>query len=208
MTTAEQRESLEQQVREAVEGRQLERAATALIEGYGPELLSFLYALDRDEALVSDAFSQFCDDLWQGLERFEGRASLRTWLYTLARHALSRCRRSEKRRARRESPLPTWADAQEKMRTATMIYLRTSVKDRMARLREELPPEDQELLILRVDRQLDWKALAQVLSDEALSEEAIKREAARLRKRFQLVKDRLREAAEREGLLEATGGAG
>lgn len=204
MMTAEQRSALSEQVEAAVAAKDLERAATLVVDGYGPEILSFLYALQRDEALVSDAFSQFCEDLWKGLERFEGRASLRTWLYTLARHALYRCRRSEQRRSRRESPLSTWADVQEKMRTSTMMYLRTSVKDRMTQLREALPPEDQELLILRVDRQLDWKALAQVLSDGDLDEEALKREAARLRKRFQLVKDRLREAAEREGLLEST----
>ena len=55
-----------------------------------------------------------------------------------------------------------------------------------------------------VDRQLAWTELAQVLhEDEATSlvGEALKREAARLRKRFQLVKERLYEMGRREGLV-------
>jgi RNA polymerase sigma-70 factor (ECF subfamily) len=67
-----------------------------------------------------------------------------------------------------------------------------------------LPQEDQELLMLRVDRDLPWDALAEVLrgDDEIpLTPDVRKREAARLRKRFQLIKDRLREMARREGLL-------
>jgi RNA polymerase sigma-70 factor (ECF subfamily) len=61
------------------------------------------------------------------------------------------------------------------------------------------------LLILRVDRRLDWTEIARVLLEtpEHLPPDAaaLKREAARLRKRFQIVKDRLRERVEREGLL-------
>jgi RNA polymerase sigma-70 factor (ECF subfamily) len=40
------------------------------------------------------------------------------------------------------------------VRTQTLTYLRTQVKDRMAQLREELPTDDQTLLVLRVDKQL------------------------------------------------------
>ena len=72
----------------------------------------------------------------------------------------------------------------------------------MAQLREELPAEDQALLILRVDKQLDWNELAQVLSEDELAGDALRRESARLRKRFQMIKERLRKRAEEEGLLE------
>jgi RNA polymerase sigma-70 factor (ECF subfamily) len=60
-----------------------------------------------------------------------------------------------------------------------------------------LSPEDRELLVLRVDRGLAWNDLARVLSEEdgELDGPAITREAARLRKRFQVLKDRLREMA-------------
>ncbi len=49
------------------------------------------------------------------------------------------------------------------------------------------------LLILRVDRNLAWDEIALVMADEpeTLDKEGRKRESARLRKRFQLIKERL-----------------
>ena len=86
------------------------------------------------------------------------------------------------------------------MRTATLAALRTETKDRMVKLRERLPPDDQALLILRVNRRLEWKEIAQVMgrAGEAAGDETIAKEARRLRKRYQLVKDRLRRMAEEE----------
>jgi RNA polymerase sigma-70 factor (ECF subfamily) len=59
------------------------------------------------------------------------------------------------------------------------------------------------LLVLRVDRGLAWEDIALTFLDdpEAASEEDKKREAARLRKRFQIVKKRLGERAREVGLL-------
>ena len=64
---------------------------------------------------------------------------------------------------------------------------------RLASLRAELSETDQLLLMLRVDRELDFLEIALVfLGDEQASEAELKRETARLRKRFQLVKARLK----------------
>ena len=83
---------------------------------------------------------------------------------------------------------------------------RTETKTRLQALRDALPEEDRMLLVLRMDRQLAWNELARVLAeadgDVPLDDAALAKEAARLRKRFQLVKDRLREQAKKEGLIE------
>src|SRR4029078_11462851 len=73
---------------------QLKEVASLVIESYGPEVLNFLETMLRDHADSGDAFAQACEDLWKGLPRFEGRASMKTWFYTLARHAAPRLRRS------------------------------------------------------------------------------------------------------------------
>jgi RNA polymerase sigma-70 factor (ECF subfamily) len=56
--------------------------------------------------------------------------------------------------------------------------------------------------VLRVDRQLDWREIAVVMdaTKSGLAEDDVTREAARLRKRFQLVKDRLRSLARERGI--------
>jgi RNA polymerase sigma-70 factor (ECF subfamily) len=79
--------------------------------------------------------------------------------------------------ARTRAPTPAMSDRQR----------------RLAALRAELPVDDRILLILRIDRELAWDqiALAFVDSPGRVSEADRKREAARLRKRFQLTKQRL-----------------
>jgi RNA polymerase sigma-70 factor, ECF subfamily len=201
---ADERTVLERELAEACAAGEHERAATLALRGYGPEVLGFLVALGGQEQVAADAFSQLCEDLWRGLPDFAGRCSFRTWMYTLARHALLRGRRGDGRRERRQLPEEALERIAEQVRSQTLPFLRTAVRDRMTELRATLPAEDQALLVLRVDRQLDWNELARVLSEgPELEGDALKREAARLRKRFQLVKDRLREMAEREGLLGA-----
>ena len=88
------------------------------------------------------------------------------------------------------------------VRTETLSYFRTEKRTRLEELRQKLSPEERELLILRVDRGLAWNDLASVLADDdqRLDEVDVAREAARLRKRFQVLKERLREMARRAGL--------
>jgi RNA polymerase sigma-70 factor (ECF subfamily) len=80
--------------------------------------------------------------------------------------------------------------------------LKTDAKVALTRLRDELPQEDRTLLVLRVDRGLPWEDLARVfLDEESPAEGDLRRESARLRKRYQLVKERLRVRAREVGLL-------
>jgi len=73
----------------------------------------------------------------------------------------------------------------------------------MRKIREQLSDDDQELLVLRVDRALSWRELAMVMSGkgEALDEGEINRWSTLLRQRFVKIKKRLKELAQREGLL-------
>jgi RNA polymerase sigma-70 factor (ECF subfamily) len=179
-------------------------AATQALRAYGPELLGFLIGMYGDDG--ADLFSQLCEDVWRGLPTFERRASFRTWMYTLAHHVGSRFLRGEAKRQRRQVALSEAGPAAElaaEVRSRTMPMLRTEVKTKWRALRESLPREDQLLLVLRVDRELEWNELVDVLheGEAPLDADEKKREAARLRKRFQMVKERLRELGRREGLL-------
>jgi len=89
----------------------------------------------------------------------------------------------------------------ERVRTTTLVHLRTEVKDAITRLRDTLDPEDRELLILRVNRELSWVEVARVFEGIEADEAAIQRRSATLRKRYERVKVKLRELARGEGLL-------
>lgn len=181
------------------------------LRAYGPEIYRFLRAFTRSEQDADEVFSIACERAWVGLPAFTRACSFRTWLYTIARNAAHNQRDHAKVRARVHAPLPESSRLEEiaaAVRTETATHLRTETKSRIARLRESLSEQDRMLLTLRVDRQLEWNELARVLHDgtgEELEGEALRRASARLRKRFQDVKEKLAELARREGLLNKEG---
>jgi RNA polymerase sigma-70 factor (ECF subfamily) len=179
----------------------LRAAATLSIEAYGPEMLGFLVTFLRDEDDANEVFSQACEDLWMGLSHFERRSSVRTWFYTLARHAASRFRRSPCMDRRRHEALGAITDVANAVRSRTAPYLRTDVKDRFAAIRNELDEDDRALLVLRVDRELSFRDIARIFADGAPSDAELAKVGARLRKRFQLIKDAIRRRARESGLL-------
>jgi RNA polymerase sigma-70 factor (ECF subfamily) len=200
-------EELEQEIRRRTEVRDFAGATTAALEGYGPEIMGFLHAMHSREEAAADAFSIFAEALWRGLPGFDWECSFRTWAYAIARKSSLHYRRDEGRRERKQTPLEELSAISAvvmQVRTATPSYLRTERQSRLAALRDALPPDDRALLILRIDRKLAWNDLARAMhEDEAapLAEEHLKRESARLRKRFQLIKEKLLELGRREGLI-------
>lgn len=193
----------EREIRVLLEARQLDPAATLALRIYGTELYRFLASQLESEADTAEVFSQVTEDLWRGLPRFGWRCTLRTWLYLLARHAAHRFRESPWNRGGRTGDSRLDEHIAE-VRGRTEPWLRTDVKDRLRRLRDSLDPEDRLLLVLRLDRRLAWDEVALVmLGEEGATAEALRRESARLRKRFQDLKEELRLRARRAGLLEA-----
>jgi RNA polymerase sigma-70 factor (ECF subfamily) len=73
----------------------------------------------------------------------------------------------------------------------------------MRALRNQLPVDDQTLLVLRIDKGLSWNEIAVIVSGEGdgMQQAEMARWAGRLRQRFASIKRRLRRMAEEEGLI-------
>jgi RNA polymerase sigma-70 factor (ECF subfamily) len=196
---------LEEQVRAACREADYERAATLLLQAIGPKVVAFLLQRLENSADASEVFSIFSEDLWRGLPAFEWRCTVRGWSFALARNAATRYR--ARAGAHRDGPLPLSqapiSGLAAQIRERTLIYLQTEVKTRMQELFQRLPEEDRALMQLRIDQHLSWRDLAVALDyDGKLPSDAeLTRAAAKLRKRFQLIKERLRRLAGEAGLL-------
>ena len=190
-------EALEAEIARLLEANDLPSTATVIMRGYGPAILGYLAALARDEDRAGDVFSQFCEDLWRGLPGFRRDASVRTWVYKLAWHAWLRNERDAYRLHGRPFVTEEMSRLAAAVRSTTALHLRSEAKDAVARLREQLAPAEQSLLVLRIDRGLSWSEVASVMStpEEHLDSQTVA-------KRFQRVKERLRKLAEDAGLLE------
>jgi RNA polymerase sigma-70 factor (ECF subfamily) len=167
-------------------------AATLVLRELGPEIVGFLSGVLGDTD-ADEVFSALSERLWRSLSGFEGRCSIRTWSYVLARHEIGRFRKGMRRHADGRVPISELADLLAVARTRSRSTMATDKGRKLALLRDALPVEDRTLLILRVDRGLAWDEIALAFAEtpESFGEDDRKREAARLRKRFQLIKERL-----------------
>lgn len=183
---------LDERVRCLLRAGDTEAATTLVLRELGPEVLGFLSGVLSD-ADADEVFSSWSERLWKSLSGFEGRCSIRTWAYVLARHELWSFRKGMRRRIEGCVPISNLKDVIAAVRTRTRTTMATGMQHKLRALRDALPIADRTLLILRVDRDLSWDDIALTFSEapEAFGEEERKRESARLRKRFQLIKQRL-----------------
>jgi RNA polymerase sigma-70 factor (ECF subfamily) len=188
----DERAALEAELQALIAARTIDTATERAVRGWGPEIYGWLVGVLHDEVEATDAFSVFADQLWRSLGRYDGRCSTRTWCYMLARHAAARVRGARAKGDRVPlSQAPVSAIAAQ-VRATTALHLRTSSKNNLSALRAQLEPDDQILLVLRVDRDLGWREIAQILLGEDADAAACDRHAAALRKRFERVKAQLR----------------
>ncbi|HET6584133.1 MAG TPA: sigma-70 family RNA polymerase sigma factor [Nannocystaceae bacterium] len=182
---------LEAELRALAEAGNHTAATTRAIEGYGGELLGYLCAIAPSSVEAEELFSELCERLWRALPQFRWTSSFRTWSYTIARN-LARDSHRKRRRQRLVGldDAPEIAERAIAVRTTTMMYMKTETKKRFEELRSVLDEDDRTLLVLRVDRRMPWRDIARVMADER---DDVDRLSASLRKRFERVKERLRE---------------
>ena len=164
----------------------LMEATTLVLRSLGPEILGFLSAVlgnvDGDEV-----FAAFSESLWRSLAAYRSKCGIRTWAYMLARQQIARHRKG----ARRHPEQVRISELADVLQEVRKTY--TTRRATLTQLRNELSIEDRELLILRIDRELSFDEIALLFVEDAATadDQALHREAARLRKRFQLIKDQL-----------------
>jgi RNA polymerase sigma-70 factor (ECF subfamily) len=69
--------------------------------------------------------------------------------------------------------------------------------ERLRKLRSSLDPEERSMLVLRIEKELDWDEIAAVLSAEGHPVSSVA-----LRKRFERLKEKLAKLARREGFID------
>src|SRR5512145_2202469 len=169
---------LDADIRGLLQRGETEPAATRAVEGLGPPIFGYLCSLHEEDD-AKEVFSMWAEDVWRGLASFRGDSTVRTWSYRLAWHASCRFRRDAFRR--RREPIATSAASRLAASVASMSGMAPgSRRERLARLRAALAPDEQSLLVLRVDRELEWDEIAEILSEDG---EPVSSPA--LRKRFE-----------------------
>lgn len=175
----------------------LRAAAEAIVRDHGPSILGYLASVLRNDADASDVFSQFTEDLWRGLPGFRGECPVRVWAYRVAWHAAARHLRDPYRQRGRRLETTELSRIADEVRSSVLLGRGEARQQGIDRLRAQLTPEEQTLLVLRLDRNLAWREVATVLAADAEPVDEVA-----LRKRFERLKTKLTDMARAEGLLE------
>jgi RNA polymerase sigma-70 factor (ECF subfamily) len=171
-----------------------EAAFASLWRGFNPALIRFLTALaDRDD--VADVASMVWLEVVRGLDRFCGdEVGFRAWLFTIARSRLIDLRRARKRRPQRTVDHD---DADRRFGLspdpASIIEGRWST-DAAIELIGSLPPDQAEVLLLRVVADLDVATVAEMIGKRpgtvrVLAHRGLRRLAAQLGVAENLISD-------------------
>lgn len=197
-TGPQEPDAIDLAIRAQIADAHFDRATEEALRAYGPELIGWLCSILPSDSDAHDAFSWLSEELWKSLRRFDGRCSMRTWCYMLARHAAVRVRNTPRRQHEQlVSHVPSLIHAVTHVWNTTRANVARQ-HDVYAEIRRALDEDDQLLLVLRVDKNLAWRDIAHVLLGEGASADDVAKKSATLRKQFERVKERLRElAAER-----------
>jgi RNA polymerase sigma-70 factor (ECF subfamily) len=118
-----------------------EDAFRQLVEPYRRELSLHCYRILGSMHHAEDALQETMLAAWQGLGGFEGRASVRTWLYRIATSRSLNAVRSRRRRPPAEAALPP-ADLPEPTRRGEVLWLEPCPDDLLAGLADAAPGPD------------------------------------------------------------------
>jgi RNA polymerase sigma-70 factor (TIGR02960 family) len=179
-----------------------------LVEPYRRELQVHCYRILGSVAAAEDALQETLLSAWQGLAGFEGRASIRTWLYQVATSRSLNALRSARRRPELDWP-PAGTDPPAPTRLGEVVWLEPYPDVLLEGLADSapgpdaryeateaislafitalqlLPPRQRAVLILRDVLGFHAREVAQILgSSEESVTSALKRARASLQRQF------------------------
>jgi RNA polymerase sigma-70 factor (ECF subfamily) len=135
-------------------------AALSELDGYRSELTGYCYRMLGSPFDAEDAVQDTYVRAWRALDRFEGRAALRSWLYRIATNVCLDMLQARKRRARPMDLGPAEEPVMENLRTPDIPWLEpipdpaeVAVEHETIRLAfvaalQHLPPRQRAVLIL------------------------------------------------------------
>lgn len=154
-----------------------------LLRRYESAIWRLCYRMTANEEDAADLTQEALVRVWQKLPDFRFRSSFSTWLYRLTTNLCLDFLRSKKRRPtvpleREDDGEPSLPEPRDPAPTPEEAILASEEQERLQKALAALEPEQRRLLALRVDRELNYAQMAEILS---VPEGTVKSRLARAR---------------------------
>jgi RNA polymerase sigma-70 factor (ECF subfamily) len=145
-----------------------ESGMTALFRSLHPHLLRYLRA--KDPAAAEDLASEVWIGVWSGIGSFRGdERAFRAWVFTIAARRLTDHRRRAGRLRAEPGPGPLLTDAPAPDDPAALVTDGLTAQEAVRRMVAGLPPDQAEVLLLRVVADLDVAEVARIMGRTEVS---------------------------------------
>ncbi|QHT54735.1 RNA polymerase sigma factor [Cellulomonas sp. H30R-01] len=141
-------------------------AFRAIVDRHGPALYRYARRMLDSPADTEDCVQEAFAAAWTSLPQFEGRSSLRTWLFSITAHKV---RSLQRRRARGALPLPFSPDERVDLRVADpqRSLERSDLLGALHAALRELPAGPRSAWLLREVEGLSYEEIAQISGTSA-----------------------------------------
>ena len=136
-------------------------AAAGLIELFYERIYAFLRRLTANEADAADLTQRTFTRVWQRLDSFAGRASVESWIHSIAYHAYVDWRRAESRVEAR--PQEWWVTRESAAPQPDEIAARNDLAAKLYRAVDNLSPDLKETVHLHYYQELSLKETSDAL---------------------------------------------
>jgi RNA polymerase sigma-70 factor, ECF subfamily len=138
----------------------LEERYAEVAADYGAALERLARAYERDSDKRRDLLQEIHIALWRSLARFDGRCSLRTWVYRVAHNVAT----SHVIRAKQHAPILAAAEDIESIPDSTdgeSVFDRSRALNRLYELIRQLRPIDRQVMLLYLE-EIDAATIAEI----------------------------------------------
>jgi RNA polymerase sigma-70 factor (ECF subfamily) len=135
-----------------------EDAFAHLVQRYQNAISHWLWRFTREPAMLEELVQEVFIEAWQGLSKFQGKSTFKTWLFTIATRVGYRYWRSKSQETTRSAEVRDWLIATGQEAELPPSAAATALYDLLA----GLPPRDRLVLTLLYFEDLDTAEIAQL----------------------------------------------
>lgn len=136
-----------------------------LMSAYGSQVLRYCHRMLGDAEQARDVRQVVFVQAYEGLAGFEGRSSLRSWLFAIARHRCLDAIKSSRRRQRREAEHGEGPSVGEGSAGSASPTERWQVQQALLACLQALAPRVRSTVLLRCQDGLTFPELARMLGE-------------------------------------------